>query len=67
MSVRRPNGASWKRMTEKELAEMAGFSVESDLMRHEPNNFGPAVERAYEALRSLAENDIDITDIIPSI
>ncbi|HLO77921.1 MAG TPA: hypothetical protein VK196_15815 [Magnetospirillum sp.] len=54
-------------MTEKELAEMAGFSVESDLMRHEPNNFGPAVERAYEALRSLAENDIDITDIIPSI
>jgi len=67
MDTLKPNGIDWTPMTEADLAHMAGLSAHSDLMRSEPNNFGPSVADAYDALKSLAENDISVKDIIPAL
>lgn len=65
MSDELPDGSTWVRVDDATLTEMVVGISRSNLMRSEPDNSGFTFETACSVLSSLAQEDEDISGVIP--
>lgn len=59
------DGMDWAPLSGDELAALAKQTLRSGLMREEPRNSGISVQKAFDLLEKLANNDVPVNDLFP--
>ncbi len=62
---RLPSEEAFENMSDEEIKALAKETVQSDIMRGEPGNKGFTFDQAEKLLKKAAEEDADLTDVVP--